>query len=236
MGCVEAHELRAIADSPRWRGTCTEGAMMTEVHGTLQVTGTGRVAVTPDEAVVHLGVVTDGKTAAEAVAGNAKRTQALIDAVSVQPNHGVTTLGLSVTPIISYDPGTNVGTIVGFRATNGVEVKTKIGHAGQLYDVGITAGATQSSGITFRVQHEAPHREEALRIAVAEAYKEASIVAKTARVDLEGATSIQIDSGGGRVLYRASAVDVKAMATPVTPDDMSIAASVQIQFRTRTRA
>ena len=210
--------------------------MIAEIHGTLQVTGTGKVQVAPDEALIHLGVVVDGKTAAEAVAGNTRRTQAVIDAVSAQPNHGVTTLGLSVTPILSYDPNTSVGTIVGFRASNGVEVKTKIGHAGQIYDVGITAGATQSSGITFRVQHEGPHREEALRIAVEEAYKEANIVARTARVELEGATSIQIDAGGGRIVYRAGSLDARAMTTPVAPEDLAIAASVQIQFRTRTRA
>ncbi len=210
--------------------------MIAEIHGTLQVTGTGKVQVAPDEALIHLGVVVDGKTAAEAVAGNARRTQAVIDAVSAQPNHGVTTLGLSVTPILSYDPNTSVGTIVGFRASNGVEVKTKIGHAGQIYDVGIAAGATQSSGISFRIQHEGPHREEALRVAVEEAYKEASIVARAARVELEGATSIQIDPGGGRIVYRAGALDARAMTTPVAPEDLAIAASVQIQFRTRTRA
>jgi uncharacterized protein YggE len=207
---------------------------MKNTNGTLQVTGTGKVQVTPDEAIVQLGVLTDGKTAADAAATNARQTQALIDAVSSQPNHGVTTTGLSVNPIISYDPNTHVGTIVGFRATNGVEVKTKVDYAGQIYDAGIKAGANQSSGITFRVQNEAPHREEALRIAVEEAHREAKIVAKAARVELDGAESIQVDPSGGRVVYRAEAFDAKAMATPVIPEERTIAASVQILFRIRS--
>lgn len=209
--------------------------MTKDAHGTLLVTGTGRVQVAPDEALVTLGVLTDGKTAAEAVASNAQTTQALIDAVSSQPNHGVTTSGLSLSPIVSYDPTTGVGTVVGFRATNGVEVKTKVGYAGQIYDAGITAGANQSSGITFRIQDEGPHREEALRIAVEDAYSEAKIVAKTAKVALDGAESIQIDPGGGRIIYRAQALDSKAVATPVLPEDRTITASVQIRFRTRER-
>src|SRR6185503_10169450 len=191
------------------------------------------VQVAPDEAVVDLSVLTEGKTAAEAVASNAKLTQALVAAVSSQPNHGVTTTGLGVSPIISYDTNTNVGKIVGFRATDGVQVKTKIGYAGQIYDAGIAAGANQSSGITFRVQNEAPHREEALRIAVEEAYKEAKIVAKAAHTELDGPESIQIDPGGGRIFYRAEAFDAKAAATPVIPEDKTITASVQILFRTR---
>lgn len=206
---------------------------MKDKQGTLQVTGMGSIRVTPDEAQVHFGVLTEGKTAAAAVADNAKRTQSVVDAVSAQPNHGVTTTGLSVNPVINYDPKTNFGTIVGFQATNGVEVKTKIGYAGQIYDAGVGAGANQSSGITFRLQNEAPYREDALRIAVKDAFREARLVAKASEVELEGPESIQIDSGGGSILYRSSALDAKAVPTPVSPQDMTISASVHILFRIR---
>lgn len=208
-----------------------EEITMTDKHGTLNVTGTGKVSAAPDEAVIQLGVVTDAKTAAEATTSNASATQRVIDAVSAQPNHGVTTTGLSVNPIFSYDETTHVSTIVGFRATNGVNVTTKVGYAGQIYDAGITAGATQSSGITFRIQNEAPLREEALRLAVENAHREAKLVAQAARVDLTGIDSIQINAGGGRLLYRAEAIDLKA--TPVMPEDKTISASVQITYRTR---
>lgn len=209
--------------------------MTNDNHGNLQVTGTGKVQVAPDEAIVHLGVVTDGKTATEAATSNAARTQAMISAITKQPNHGVTTVGLGVNPIMSYDPQTNVGTIVGFRATNGVEVKTKVGFAGQIYDAGIAAGATESSGITFQVQNESPHREEALRLAFEQASKEAHIVARAAKVELEGPTSIQIEPGGGRTFYRSEALNAKAIATPVIPEDRTITASVHVVFRTGPR-
>lgn len=200
---------------------------------TLQVSGSGKIKVAPDEAVIQFGVVTEGKTAAEAVQSNAKLTQAVFDAVSAQANHGVTTTGLGVNPIVSYDPDTHVGTVVGFRATNGVEVKTKVGYAGQIYDAGVGAGANQSSGISFQIQNEAPHREEALRLAVEDAYREAKVVAKAAGVKLDGPLSIQIDSGGGRIMYRSTALDAKSAATPVVPEDMTVSATVQFVFRLR---
>jgi uncharacterized protein YggE len=206
---------------------------MTDKHGTLNVTGTGNVQVSPDEAVIDLGVVTESKTAAEATANNARATQGVIDAVTSQPNHGVTTTGASVSPIFSYDQSTGVNTIVGFRAMNGVEVKTKIGYAGQIYDVGIAAGATQSSGISFRIQNEAPYREEALRLAVEVAHREAKLVAKAAHLELMGVESLQIESGGGRFLYRAEAIDLRAPTTPVIPSEKTICATVQFVFRTR---
>lgn len=201
--------------------------------GTLQVTGTGSVQVEPDEALVHLVVLTEGATAAEAVQRNAERTQATITAVSAQPNHGVSTTQPSVSPIISYEPNTGTGKIVGFRATNGVEVKTKVGHAGKIYDAGISAGANESSGITFRLQNEAPHREEALRLAVEDGLNKAGIVAKAARVELDGPETIQIENPGNRIYYRAEAFDAKAVTTPTSPDKLTISASVQLVLRTR---
>ncbi len=207
---------------------------MTMKHkaGTLQVSGTGTIKIVPDEAVVHLVVLTEGQTAAEAVASNAKCTQATVDAVSILPNHGVTTTGPSLNPIMLYDATTGNGTIVGFRATNGVDVKTKIGYAGQVYDAGIKAGSNQSSGITFQLRDDAPQREEALRLAVEHAFKEAKIVAKAAKVDLNGPETIQINAPDGRIYYRTQALDAKAVATPIVPDELTITATVQILFRT----
>ena len=145
----------------------------------------------------------------------------------------VTTTGPSVSPIMSYDTNTGVGTIVGFRATNGVDIKTKVGYAGQVYDAGIAAGVNQSSGITFRLQDESRPREEALRMAVEVAFKEAGIVATAANVQLGGPETIQIEAGGGRIIRRTEAFDAKAVTTPTIPDDLTITASVQIVFRTR---
>jgi len=198
----------------------------------LMVTGVGRVQVEPDEAVVQLGVVTEAGTAAEAVASNARQTQAVLDAVSAQPNHGITTSGLSVNPIISYEPNSSISKIVGFRATNSVEVTTKVGYVGQIYDAGITAGANESSGITFRVRDEAPQRKEALRLAVEEAFEEAKTVAAAADIELRGVDSIQVDPAESRVFFRSEAL-AKDAGTPVIPGRQTITARVQVQFGTR---
>jgi uncharacterized protein YggE len=193
---------------------------MAEKQGmNLSVTGTGKVLVAPDEAAVHLSIITEARTAAEAVAANARQTQAVIAAVSAQPNHGVTTSGLSVYPIINYEPNTSVPTIVGY--------------VGQVYDAGISAGANQSSGITFRVQHETPYREEALRLAIQEAFREARVVAQAANIELGEVESIQVDPGDGIIFFRSEAIDMKVPSTPVVPERQSITARVQVQFRSR---
>jgi len=202
-------------------------------EGTIEVTTTGKVAVAPDEAVIDLTVITEAETAAAAVSANALRTQAVIDAVSNEPNHSVTTTGLGVTPLYRFDAKTGVSSIIGFRATNTVRVRTKPGHAGRIFDVGIQAGASAVSGISFRVQNEALYREEALRLAVKTAFAEAAIVAQTADVKIDGARTIQIDPGFMPILYRSQAFEAGAAPTPVIPTDVMIEATVRIIFQTR---
>lgn len=206
----------------------------TDKHGdgTLEVTGVGRVTAAPDEATVSLTVITEGKTAGEAVAANAKQTQSVIEAVTEQPNHGVTTSGLGVNPIFEYDVLSHPR-IVGYRATNSVTVKTKIGYAGQVFDAGVQAGANESSGLGFGSSNEAQYREDALRLAVRTAFVEARAVAKAADVELEGPESITIEPSGGRVFFRTASLERNAAATPVLPEDMTITANVRMVFRTR---
>jgi uncharacterized protein YggE len=180
-----------------------------------------------------LEVITEASTASEAVALNAEITQAVLDAVMDEPNQGVTTTGLGVHPIYEYDPQTNVSSVVGFRASNGVKVVTKPITAGQVYDAGIQAGANVSSGISYRIENEAPLRELALRLAVEQAFIEATIVADTARVELLGPETIVIDPLGGPIMLRAEKLSADAEATPVIPEDLDISANVRITFKTR---
>jgi uncharacterized protein YggE len=200
-------------------------------EGTIEALGHGEVFAAPDEAIVTFEVVTQAKTAAKAVAENAEITKEVIDAVSDQPNHGVTTTGLSVWPVHQYDPETNIDKIIGFRATNGVRVRTKPGFAGQVYDAGIEAGANVSSGIMFRIEDETPLRAEALERAVDNAYKEAEIVAKAAEIDILGVRAIVIDPVMGPVYVSSEKIDADAVATPVMPEDLSVQANVRITFR-----
>jgi uncharacterized protein YggE len=200
--------------------------------GTLDVSGIGRVTVVPDEATVHLTVITEGKTAGEAVAANAKQTQSVIEAVTEQPNHGVTTSGLGVTPVLEYDVKSHPR-IVGYRATNSVIVKSNISHAGQVFDAGVQAGANESSGLSFGLNNDAQYREDALRLAVRAAFLEARAVAKAADVELDGPETISIEPSGGRVFFRTASLERSAPTTPVLPEDLTITATVRLTFRTR---
>lgn len=184
----------------------------------------------PDVATVQLAVITEAKTAAEATQTNAAAMQQVLAAVTALPHQKISTTGLAVMPITTYDPDTRTTSITGYRAVNGALVDTKVDDAGQIFDAGIAAGANESSGISFRLSDERPHREEALRIAVKEAHADASVVATTANTNLMGVTEIEIDPPNMpsfRMLESARA-DV---ATPVIPGEITVEARVRMKFR-----
>jgi uncharacterized protein YggE len=101
-----------------------------------------------------------------------------------------------------------------------------------VFDAGIRAGANQSSGIEFRVQQEASHREQALQLAVEDALAQGRIAAKAAGVQVLGVETISIDAGG-RFYLRMAADEVGSPRTPVLPGDMTISAGVRMVLRTR---
>lgn len=205
-----------------------------QLQATIEVTGNGHVEVAPDEAVVRLSVITQAKTAQAAVAANATATKDVIDAVSGIPNHGLSTFGLSVRPVLHYDQATRMSTIVGFTATNGVNVTTKVDYAAQVFDAGITAGANQSSGIDYRLQNEAPCRDQALQLAVDDAVAQARVLADAAELELEGPMTMTTDVGGRfPLLVRSAALEAGAPPTPTLPGDLTISASVRIMFGSR---
>ncbi|MCX4240741.1 SIMPL domain-containing protein [Paraliomyxa miuraensis] len=201
-------------------------------QGTIEITGHGHVEVMPDEAIVQLRVITEGKTAEQAVAANATATQQVIDAVSGVPNHGISTFGLGVSPMLRYDQATGTSRIVGFRATDGVRVRTKVDHAARVFDEGIAAGANQSSGIDYRLQNDAPYRAQALQLAVDDAFAQARVLADAAEVELCEPMTISTDVDAAPPSpFRTAALESGAVPTPTLPGELSIPASVRIVFR-----
>jgi uncharacterized protein YggE len=164
----------------------------------IEVTGMGAVQVAPDQAVISLSVITRASSRAEAVTDNGTRTQAVIEAVSTLPVLAVTSSGIGVTPIHNR----------GFRATQSVTIVGRPEDIAHVYDVGVRAGANQSSGVSLQLADEWPHRAVALRLAVERARADARVVAEATGMEL-GPMCVRIEPEPGlfasvRVVYRAT--------------------------------
>ncbi len=200
--------------------------------GTLSVSGTGEVRAKSDIATVRLAVLTEAKTAAQAVKENAERATRVIKSLEKigVPTDAIATTGLNVFPITHWDKDTQTNVLDGYRAENSIAATVAVEMTGQVFDTGIEAGADQSSGVTFGIKDERPQREEALRIAVKEAYADAQVAAYTADVKLLGARTIDISEGGQPVFKRMETLSARDSSTPVLPGELVISARVHMTF------
>ncbi|MFO0755609.1 MAG: SIMPL domain-containing protein [Byssovorax sp.] len=202
-------------------------------QGKLDLFGEGQVKVKPDVATVALSVVTEGKTAEEAVSTNARKASEVIEKMMRLeiPRDAMRTTGLNVYPIYQTNPQTNESQVVGFRAQDSLSVEAPVAMAGKVFDVGIGAGANESSGISFGIKNEKPYREQALDLAIKNAKAEAEAVCKAMGVTLIGPININVVQGSGPV--RVLSERLMKAETPVLPGQQLISASVQVTFEYR---
>jgi uncharacterized protein len=207
----------------------------------LVVTGNGEVTATPDEAFVRLGIVRQAPAAQAAQdQANALAQQILneIKKLGVMPEK-IQTARLVLTPV--YAPRSpesrDAPRIVAYNASNTVTVRLDdLSLVGPVIDAGLKAGANQLEGVQFGLRNELPSRQQALKQAVSEARGKAEAMAEALRVNL--GEVLEVSEGpsisprfeaplSGRV-FAAAQADV---ATPVSPGQLDVTATVTIRYR-----
>jgi uncharacterized protein YggE len=142
--------------------------------------GEGIVSAKPDQVRIHIGVTTQGPTAQEASATNAKQTTAVIAQLKQQLNVAaadIRTMNYSLHPNYKHNRDGSNPTIAGYQANNTVEVRLNdVGLAGKAIDVATQSGANQIQGVVFSMRDEQKLRGEALAIAAAQARANAQAV------------------------------------------------------------
>jgi uncharacterized protein len=163
---------------------------------TINVTGTGKVTLTPDIAYVSIGVHTEGKDAAEAVATNTSQAQkvvAALKAFKIDPKD-IQTTNFSIYPQQQFD---SVGKPQGitYVVDNTVYVTLRdINQLGALLDAVVKAGANSINSIQFDVADREAAFSEARKLAVENGQKQAEELATAAGVKLGQVLSINSSS------------------------------------------
>jgi uncharacterized protein YggE len=200
--------------------------------GLLSVTGEGQVRAKPDVATLRLGVLSEAKTASDAVTANAVAMTQVIEAVKGLgvAEGALQTVGLNLYPVLSYDEPNARNVIVGYRAEDTLSVETAVELAGKVFDAAVKNGANESSGLAFGRKDETELRDKALVAAVAAAKRDAEVVMKAMGVDAKGVRSIDIEQGGGPLVVRSTARFDKAASTPVMAGEITVTARVRVSF------
>lgn len=209
----------------------------------LSVSAEGKITRTPDLASFSAGVVSQGKTASEALAANSADMSRVIAALKRAgiADRDIQTSNLSLNPV--YQPQRNLpdGTIdppqpriVGYQANNTVNVRQRnLKDFGKVIDTLVTAGANQVNGPSFEVENPDPALDGARTAAMQKARARAELYARAAGLKVSRILSIS-ESGGWSppqpVMYRMAAMDGAPPAPPVQAGELQLSVNVTVQF------
>lgn len=200
------------------------------------VSGNGETRVDPDLAVVRLGVQGDAKTAQDVQSQLNTIAQKVLDAVRKQGIGDKDIQSGRITLLPIYAPqkagDTKMPSVISYQAANTLTIRVEdLRKVGPVIDAAIGAGANEVQGISFELKNDLPYRQKSLAIAVSEAKAKAETIAQALGVKL-GAI-IEVNEGGDvqPLAYARMSAMANAPATPVSPGQVSVNASVTIRFR-----
>ncbi len=155
-------------------------ALAQTAAGTVQATGNASIAVPPDQAQLAVSVSTEGATADAAGQQNANTSFTLMTALTalIGSNGTVQTLSYSVNPRYSASTSTQASTIVGYTATNSLQITlNNLTLIGKTIDTANQSGATSVGGLTLGLQNSEPVMLQALMAAAKQAQTRAASIA-----------------------------------------------------------
>jgi uncharacterized protein YggE len=194
----------------------------------ITVTGSGSVRTVPDRAELSLGVTTQARTAAEALAENGSAMTKVIAAIK---SAGVAAADIQTSSVSLFPRSSENDTaIVGYTAANTVTATIReIGTAGVVIDAAVKAGANQVSGPALSRSDVSSLYQQALKAAFADAQAKAATLATSGGVQLGRVLRIAEGSGGmpEPVPFAKAAADA---GTPIESGTQTIEATVTVEF------
>jgi uncharacterized protein len=194
------------------------------------VSGEGSASAVPDNAVIRLGVSSQGKTARAASDANAKEMTVVLAAIkdSGVADRDIQTTSLSLQP--QYEPNkTGAPRLIGFQANNQVTVKIRdIANLPAVLDRAIAAGANEMSGIEFVVSEHTKLLDKARTAAIADARRKAELYANAAGMKVGRVMSISEEGAAPQPRpYQAMRAGA---AAPIAPGEQMLRAVVTVSF------
>lgn len=205
---------------------------------TLSVTGQGRLDVTPDTAVITIGVSelkSSPTEAYSALSTSINKISEGLKAEGVKEEQIQTSIfSLNAEYTWTQDKGQ---VFTGYRATNTLSITTQdLNRVADLIQVAVDAGANDLRGVSFSVKDSDKLLEQALDLAVDDAKAKAERVAGRMGAKVARVQSISIQDQG-LPMYRnvkaeagMVAMDAAAAPVPVYAGTNSFTASVYVVF------
>jgi uncharacterized protein YggE len=205
----------------------------------ISVSGVGETRVTPDRAIINIGVHSRAVTAAAAARDNARKQQAIIDTLRSLgiPREQISTTQFNVSPEMRHIPQSGRNEITGYSVSNTVRVEVRqLDQVAAAIDAALAKGANQINSLDFFVFNSDEPRRRALAQAIDRARLDAEAMARAAGGSL--GTLLELTTGYApipimrREMGMAAASRVQAdVATPIEPGEEMIRAVVSARWQ-----
>jgi len=218
-------------------------SLNTQTEG-IWVSGTGKVAVTPDIALLRLGIEAQEASIAEA---QAKASEAMDKVKSALTDNGVVekdiqTQNFRIRQRTRWNDEQQMEVVIGYRVTNDVIAKIReLGKVGDIIDAVVTAGGdyTRIDDLGFTVEDPTAYYAEAREKAMDDAKGKAEKIAALAGMKLgvptyinESASTPYLGGMGYEMAIPAPAPAPIIVETPpsISPGEVEIRVNLQVAY------
>jgi uncharacterized protein YggE len=192
----------------------------------LQVSGSGRISVQPDTALLTLGIsekASDANSAQQAVNDKLSKVLASLKEKGVQDDQ-IVSQNLSLYP--EYTSLAGLTRLVSYTASTTLEIKTTLlDEVGGYVDAALSAGANELQGVEFSLSNEREIRRQAIQLALKDARANAEAIAQAENMQLDAL--ISVDQGSGGVHVRNFSANVNNVLAEADTAESGAGTSIQ---------
>jgi uncharacterized protein len=202
----------------------------------ISLNGHGEVKAKPDMAVVNVGVMTQANTAREALTQNTAAMEKVFASLKSQGIEAkdIQTSNFMVNPRYDYDQNNKrPPRVVGYDVSNTVTVAVRrLDTLGTVLDTVVSEGSNQVNGVMFAIADDEKLKDEARKLAVADAERKAKLYAETIRITLGQIMSLSEGSyQPPQPVPYGKAVRAEAQsAVPIAEGEQTVAIDVNIAW------
>lgn len=199
----------------------------------VMVAGHGSVEAPPDSAEITTGVVSEAATARAALTANNAAMRKVIDGLKAAgiDAKDIQNRQFQISPRYRTYKDRGSQEIEAYTVRNQVEVKVRdIARLGEILDQAVTLGANQASSINFLVSDAEKRKDEARKLAIANAMHRAQLLAEAAGAKLGPVLTITEEVMGPRPPRPMAARTMSAESVPIESGSETLSVRVEVAF------
>ena len=203
---------------------------------TVSISATGVVEKEPDIAIMTTGVQTEAKTAAQAVADNARKMTDVFKTVEAAgvAKKDMQTSNFSLSPRYDYSSRGAPPRVTGYTASNQLSITVRdLDDLGETMDAIVSAGSNTFGGLRFALDDPSGAQDEARRTAMTKARERAELYAAAAGLKVKRIVTISESGGynpGPMPMMQSRAIEAADATTPIATGEVGYSITVNVMF------